>query len=153
MKKINLTQGKYALVDNEDFEYLNQFRWHFSNYYAARKITKDNGKYTSIYMHRIINNTPEGMDTDHINGDKLDNRKCNLRSCTNSQNHMNRGCQSNNASGYKGVDWKKAAQKWRASIKSDGKRRHLGYYDTAEAAHAAYKREAKISFKEFCNIN
>ncbi len=105
MKKIPLTQGKFALVDDEDFEYLNQWKWKFLSGYAARK----KGKKT-IYMHRLVNNTLDNKSTDHINMNKSDNRKENLRSSTSSQNKFNRDSMGG-SSKYKGVSWNKKREK------------------------------------------
>lgn len=105
MKTISLTKGKVALVDDEDFEYLNQHKWHYnSRGYAARNVTPQNGKRTVLLMHRSILNTPPGMDTDHIDLNRLNNQKCNLRVCNTSQNMMNRGKRHGvTSSKFKGV--------------------------------------------------
>lgn len=105
MKKIKLTQGKYAIVDDEDFEWLNQWKWCYCKYVIRDIIL--NKKNKRIYMHRLIMNTPEKMQTDHINGNKLDNRRNNLRICTQSQNNMNRKISKLNTSGYRGIYWDK----------------------------------------------
>src|SRR3972149_6021810 len=111
MKKIKLTKDEFALVDDEDFEYLNQFAWQCSPLgYATRRIG----------MHREIIKTPKGMYTDHINGNPLDNRKENLRIVTFSQNMLNRKRYKNNKSGHKGVVWNKDRQKWRVRIDVKG---------------------------------
>lgn len=128
MKKIKLTQGKYALVDNEDFEWLNEVKWFFDGNYAARKSPK------KIYMHRLINQTSRDFETDHINRDKLDNRKCNLRSVTSSQNSLNLTVRKDNRSGVTGVFWRKDRQKWSVYINKDGKRTYLGHHKTREEA-------------------
>jgi len=108
VKKIKLTQGRYALVDDEDFNWLNQWKWCFdrSNGYAHRNQWV-NGKNRKIYMHRIILGNPRGIlikvETDHKNRNKLDNRRKNLRVVTRSENVLNKGLQSNNTSGIPGV--------------------------------------------------
>lgn len=89
MKKIKLTQGKYALVDDEDFELLNQFKWSCEHGYAARSIGLCKGKSTTIRMHQFILAPPPGMVTDHKDLDKLNNQRYNLRVCTRGQNNMN----------------------------------------------------------------
>lgn len=128
MKKIKLTQNKYALVDNEEFEYLNQWKWHYHNLgYAVR------GR--GIYMHKVINNTPKGFETDHINRNKLDNRKQNLRTVTQTQNRYNIGLQKNNTSGYKGVLWNKDRNNWMAYIYKNTKRIYLGSFSNINDAH------------------
>ena len=78
MKEIKLTKGFVTIVDDDMCEQLNQFKWHYSNGYARCNITV-NGKQQLLLMHRVVNQTPEGLDTDHISSDKLDNRKENLQ--------------------------------------------------------------------------
>jgi len=101
MKEVGLTQNKVALVDDKDFEYLNQWKWHvlkdYLTYYAARNIRLANGKQTSIRMHRVILNVPKGMVTDHIDHNGLNNQKANLRICDASENNMNRKSQRNSS--------------------------------------------------------
>src|SRR3990167_164487 len=107
MKKIKLTQNKYALVDDEDFKELNQSKWLCdSSGYAGRDVGGRKNK-KRILMHRLLNNTPKGFHTDHINRDKLDNRKENLRTTTCSQNILNSKLSKKNTSGHKGVEWYK----------------------------------------------
>ena len=114
MKKITLTQGKEAIVDDDDYEMLMEYKWCAQKritgiFYVARSTPKDSSGKQKILllMHREITNAPKGMEVDHINGNPLDNRKENLRICTNQQNAMNRGKRSDNTSGYKGVSYKK----------------------------------------------
>lgn len=103
MKKIKLTSGKFALVDDDMFEELNKFSWCLNGGYAIRGYSK-NGKQAKLKMHRVIMNTPKGMDTDHIDNNKLNNQRNNLRVCTRSQNCMNRKKRStpNLSSSFKG---------------------------------------------------
>src|SRR5687768_11145590 len=96
-KQISLTQGKFATVDDADFDHLNQWKWHFSHYGYARRTTSSRfGRQKFIFMHREIMQAPDGMDVDHINCNKLDNRRQNLRLCTRADNLRNRNKQSNN---------------------------------------------------------
>jgi hypothetical protein len=92
MKEISLTQGLFTQVDDENYDFLNQWRWHARVHkytsYAARSITK-NGKETVIHMHRLIMDTPNNLEVDHINFNGLDNRKSNLRNVTHSENILN----------------------------------------------------------------
>ncbi len=152
MKEIQLTKGKVALVDDEDFDWLNQWSWCYNGKYAIRGF-KINGKSHSVRMHRAIIDTPEGMLTDHVNGNKLDNRKENLRICSNSQNQCNRGVPQNSTSGYKGVTWAKNIRKWRAQININGNRRKLGSFDDVLDAARAYDKAAKENFGEFACVN
>src|SRR3990167_4081188 len=105
MKFIKLTQGKFVLVDDEDFEWLNQYKWYcqkaLSNRFYARGQAGKNKK--TIFMHRFILNINDKRRIDHMNGDSLDNRKSNLRICTQQQNLFNKKMYKNNKSGYKGV--------------------------------------------------
>ena len=157
MKKIPLTQGKFAIVDDADFEWLSQWKWcarpDRRNWYAMRRVWK-NGKSVTIWMHRQILNTPPGKETDHINSDGLDNRRCNLRMCTTSQNSGNaRKCHKPTTSKYKGVYWNRIAYKWHVQIGQKGKRVHLGYFDSEIEAAQVYDRAALKYFGEFANIN
>jgi len=142
MRKIKLTQGKYALVDDEDYEYLNQWKWHYSQGRATRIIwhgSKPDRRGDHVMMHRLLNKTPDGYDTDHINRNPLDNRKSNLRTTTHSENLHNRPKQSNNTSGYKGVSFDKETGKWRAFIKYPDKWHNLGRFEKKSDAIKARK--------------
>ena len=158
MKEIQLTQGKVALVDDEDYDYLMKWKWHAvkysNNFYAARTQKICEGKKTAILMHRvIINNKNTKMHTDHINGNGLDNRKINLRICTHSQNLMNRGASINNKIRYKGVSYIEKINKFRVQIMVNKKNTTIGYYINPIDAARAYN-EAAIKFhQEFANLN
>jgi hypothetical protein len=156
MKEIQVTQGFIALVDDEDFEYLNQFKWHIkkdrSTNYATTNIKHDGG-YKTITMHRFILDAIKGVQVDHINHNGLDNQKHNLRLCSNSQNQMNRGYYRNCTSKYKGVSFYKKTKKWKAYIKINGKRINLGYYHCEIDAAKKYNDKAVELFGEFAFIN
>ncbi len=152
MQKIDLTQGRSALVDDKDFEYLNQFKWQYNNGYASRTRKVTEGDRGTIWMHREILNTPVDKDTDHINGDTLDNRGLNLRVCTRAQNQRNRHI-VRGMSKFKGVHWSKAAKKWEARIKAGVGRVTLGYFDIEEDAALAYNTAALKYFEEFARLN
>ena len=145
-KQIPLTQGKFAIVDADDYEWLSQWKWcarkGTSAWYAIRN--GDNR------MHRIIINTPSGMDTDHINGNGLDNRKCNLRMCSRSQHHYNRKPKKGK---YKGVNIGGYTNKWQARITVKGKRISLGYYKTKKDAALAYDNAAKKCCGNYARTN
>ena len=146
MKTIPLTQGKVAVIDDDDLELVSKYNWYYlPNGYAANKTKK------TIYMHRLIAGTPDDMETDHINGDKLDNRRCNLRICTKQDNMRNRDKQNNNTTGYKGVYKTTGSEKWRAQIVINRKAKHLGLFDTREEAAQAYREAEKKYFGEFSN--
>ena len=142
IKTIPLTQGKVALVDDEDYHELSKYRWCAHKYgnlwYAVRMSPRDpvTHKRTGIRMHRIIVDTPDGMDTDHINGNGLDNRRCNLRVVTRRENIQNLHLKK--SSKFPGVSWYKQTKKWAANIGLNGKNHHLGYYDDEETAGIIY---------------
>lgn len=159
VRKIPLTRGKFAIVDDEDYEYLNQWNWSSVNNrkypYARRHLKIENGKPVHVLMHRIITNCPKNMQVDHINHNTLDNRKANLRICTKSDNQKNRIGRSK-VSGYKGIS--KANSKsnpWRVYISSGykGKYFFLGNYKSQEMAAKAYNEAAKKYHGEFAYLN
>lgn len=152
---IMLTTGEKVLVDPEDHAYLSQFAWarhgNKTNTYARRR-TKER----RILMHREILGTPsKGLETDHINGNGLDNRKANLRVCTRMQNQQNSNKQKNGnpSSKYKGVSFYKLKNKWRAEISVKGLHMRLGYFENEIDAAIAYNKAAIKYFKEYANIN
>ena len=149
MKEIILSRGEFALVDDEDYEWLNQWKWYKNNDgYATRCAWIGHG-YIRYYMHRVIMNTPKGMFTDHINQNRLDNRRSNLRVCNLVQNLANRPKNITNHSGAKGVSWHKCRKKWDAQIKYCGKYIHIGSFDSLEEASKAYQNKASELLGEF----
>ena len=152
MKEIPLTQGKVAIVDDEDFEKLNQYKWcaHWNghHWYATRSVKK-NGKSIMIYMHREIINAPKGIPVDHRDGNGLDNCKENLRLCTQQENCRNRKFNKNNKFGIKGVSWNRNTGKFRATIQADGKQIHLGLFNVLGDADSAYRIAEEKYFGEF----
>ncbi len=151
MKEIKLTQGKVAVVDDEDYEYLNQFGWYF-NVYAVRMISI-NGEQKKIWMHRLINNTPDGLETDHINHNRLDNRRDNLRTVIKAQNQQNRLPNKNAGSIYKGVCFQEREKKWRARIQVNGEMINLGYSNSEKDMARAYNKAAIKHHGEFAQLN
>lgn len=135
MVELNV-KGQIILIDDEDEEKVCRWKWNINNSgYACRQHwNPDLKKYEKMYMHRYILNTPQGLDTDHINRNKLDNRKSNLRVATRSANNLHRGISQNNTSGITGVNFHKASQLWRAYIKHEGKQICLGYRRSKEQA-------------------
>lgn len=152
MRKIKLTQGKYAMVDDEDFEWLNQWKWHFNSekltgyavrWHGGRKTKKQ------IFMHRIIIGCKDGFFVDHINHNGIDNRKKNLRICTGSQNQMNKRKCSHRimTSKYKGVH--KYRNKWCSKVSKNKEIVWTGYFETEHEAFIAYKKMAIKYHGEF----
>ena len=158
MKYINLTKGKRAKVDDENFEWLNHWPWYFDNAgYARRNVRlKDlNGRRTTktILMHRLVLGTPEGKETDHIDRDKLNNQINNLRVASSSENMFNKGADRDSRSGIKGVGWRAANQAWESRIKTHGKRIYLGLFKDINKAAAAYNTAAIKYHGDFAVLN
>ena len=111
MKRIPLTRGMYAIVDDEDYEYLNQWKWgarkDHNAFYAVRGV-EVNGRCEAILMHRVIADAKEGDEVDHGNGNGLDNTRKNIRICTHAENAKNRRLNKNSTTGFKGVSFKKS---------------------------------------------
>lgn len=133
MKEIILTQGKTSIVDDADFVWLSKWRWFFDGRYAVRTCTVD-GKKTSIRMHAQIMDTPKGLVTDHINRNKLDNRRCNLRICTGSENSINVDMLKRNTTGFKNIYFKKQTGRWFSQVVREKNLVHLGYFENIEDA-------------------
>jgi len=149
MKEIKLTQGQVTIVDDEEFEKLNRFKWHAQKegrkFRAGRSVTCGNKRKT-LLMHRIILNAPAGMEVDHINGNPLDNRRTNLRLATAHQNRRNHiGPNKNNKLGIKGVYWYKRYKKYQVTIGFNNKRIYIGYFTSLSDADKAY-RDAEVTY-------
>lgn len=154
--KINLTKKQIMIVSSEDSD-LYSLKWSTNTvngcYYAVRY-----EGYKRIYTHRLILERILGRSlvanelSDHINGDTLDNRRCNLRLATKKENCRNARRSKNSTSGYKGVSWNKAAKKWRAYIVADYKQIHLGLFENIEDAHNAYYEAAKKYHGDFARF-
>lgn len=158
MKKIPLSRGLFAIVDDEDFDRLSAIKWHarpiqksVSGFYAVNgrggaKPTRHGCR----YMHREVLNAPLGLHVDHINGDGLDNRRCNLRLATASENCVNRV--AHNPTGFRGVR-KSGKNRWSALIQWQGRQRNLGSFSCSEEAAAAYDRAAVSLHGAFAILN
>lgn len=141
MRKIKLSQGKYAIVDDEDFKQLNKHKWHYALYKKGKGYAKSNnhkGFPKLIRMHRIIMNAKKGQEVDHINGNTIDNRKSNLRIVTRSQNMMNTGLRNTNTSGYKGICFDKRYKRWCSYTWKNGKQIYLGSSKSKKQAAIIY---------------
>jgi len=154
MKTIILTQNKVALVDDADYEWLNQWKWYAQKgrytFYACRKIKKK-GKWKLLQMHRLIMNAKKGQMVDHENGNGLDNQRDNLRFCTHGQNMANR--KSSGISKYLGVNWHKRDKRWQVHITTNKRNIPLGYYKDEKEAARIYNKAALKHHGEFANLN
>lgn len=159
MKEIVLTKGKTALVDDEDFESLSETSWYahtkigYTSY--AERGTGRNCSHKIHLMHRhILRITDPKIHIDHIDGNGLNNQKTNLRTCSRSQNLSNsRKRKSSTSSLYKGVYWDKQMSKWRSRFSLDGKKYHIGLYDSEKEAALAYNCSASFACREFAYLN
>ena len=166
MKTIELTRGQVAIVDDEDYEWLNQWKWfaqytpHTRTYYAARNTPKGKGKQTVLIMARVICGLKRGnkREVDHKNHKSLDNRKVNLRICSHQENscnqfahrfHNGKPCTSQ----YQGVSWHKQTKKWRTRIRIHGKSIWLGLFTSEIAAAQRYNQAAQKLFGKFACPN
>lgn len=154
IRTIKLVNGGQTIVEECDYKLVAKERWFQSSHgYAIRQGWKD-GKHWQIFLHRIINATPAGKFTDHINGNKLDNRRSNLRTVNKAQNSTNRPkidrgvltCK------FKGVSWHKSTQLWRARI-ADGDYNKSTYHKTEQQAALDYNRMATERFGEYAQLN
>lgn len=150
-REIHLTQGKIALVDDDDYEPLSRFKWsackNRNTYYARREGATTDGRRTTFYMHREILGKVHLID--HRDGNGLNNTRENLRAATVGKNGQNRRQQRNNTSGFKGVC--RCGSKWRAQITADGKWYHLGLFESPELAACAYNTAAQELHGEFAS--
>lgn len=155
MKHLQLNHNQVALVDDEDFEALSRYHWFVSDGYAIRSNYKDGDKYPCVGMHNQIMCPPVGKVVDHINGNGLDNRRANLRICTQAQNLCNKKLDKRNKTGYKGVYFQPEGSKnpYRAMIGYGHKLHYIGLYPTAEDAARAYNAAAVELHGEFARLN
>ena len=140
------------LVDTEDLELVSQYTWKMSSGYPIAGIKKEKG-WSTIRMHRLILNTAKGKLTDHINCNKLDNRRCNLRECNSAENNRNVQKHKNNSGNYKGAYWYAIREKYRSTIRCNGKSYHLGYFEDEKEAARAYNAKALELFGEYAKLN
>jgi len=152
-RPIPLTQGKFALVDSADYYDLIKYRWFAESsgktFYAIRSLPHQK----KIKMHRHITNAPADLVVDHIDHNGLNNCRSNLRLCTRAQNIRNAPLRNSGTSKYKGVSWFANGKKWVATIRSNNKRHHIGYFDNEITAAKAYDEKAKELHREFACLN
>jgi hypothetical protein len=158
MKEILLTQGKVALVDDEDFDYLNQWKWtaskHSHTIYAIRDVwQKGQNKGKRIYMHREILETPQDLEVDHKDNNGLNCQRNNIRNCTHCQNQHNQKTSKNNKTGFKGICFNKHARKYMVQLALNGKTIYGGIYANIKEAAIAYNRLAETNHGEFAKLN
>lgn len=156
MKEIPLTQGKFAWVDDVDFERVNAHKWcackRKRRFYAMRRIRKSEGGWTTQSLHQFL--IPDVKSIDHRDGDGLNNRKANLRVATDRQNSQAyRRKAKGKTSQYRGVCWREDHQKWRVQISLNGNQLSIGCYDSEREAALAYDRAAQKLFGEFASLN
>lgn len=148
MKQIPLTQGKVALVDDEDYSTLSQHKWHYHKTGYARRNINRNGKFITEYMHRRV---LDGKEIDHKDGNRLNNTRENLRVCTHSQNIANSKFVSRNTSGYRGVS--KRGNAWDAHVVINGKQKSVGRFTDIRDAARAYNQAALSAYGDFAQLN
>lgn len=151
-KEISLTKGLVTIVDDDDFERLSRYSWfakkNHKKFYAQRRWGPDH-----YQMHDEILPHPPGVTVDHINGNSLDNRKCNLRFATQQQQCFNRSKIAGTSSLFKGVSFHKGHRKWQSYIKHQGKSVSLGSYAEEDDAALAYDKAACRLFGEYAQLN
>jgi hypothetical protein len=145
-KQIQLSMGKFAIVDDDDYEWLIQWKWSYDGRYAQRRV--------GIRMHRVIVQASDGIEVDHINGDPLDNRRCNLRAANSTQNKCNCGKRNMpTTSHYKGVSWHMQRKCWVAQIAIDRRHIYLGLFQSEIEAAKAYDDAARHYHGAFARTN
>lgn len=140
------SNGKSFYIDYDDFDRVSQYTWHFNGKYVEGWVVD-----RDVRLHRFIMNCPNGFDVDHVGGDgtEYDNRKCNLRIATKSENSYNQKLQKNNTSGVTGVNWDKKNNKWKVRIGFNGKRITIGYYDDFNLAVQARQNAEEKYHREY----
>jgi hypothetical protein len=148
MAEIPLTRGMVAIVDEEDFAWLSQWKWHaLAEGYAARHRMG-----ATILMHRVVADAVPGFNVDHINGNPADNRRRNLRLCTQAENVRNTRRRADNTTGFKGVSLHDSGL-YRARLHSEGRGKLVGYFKTPEEAARAYDIAAAKLYGDFARLN
>jgi hypothetical protein len=152
---IRLSKDYFTIIDSEDLPRVSKYKWHtttVNKYNKPRAVCSFKGRKT-LKLSRLIMNAPDNMVVDHINGNPLDNRKCNLRICSQRENMLNRNLNRNNKSGYKGVSWSKRDNKWLSELQTNNKSYYLGIYKDKIEAAKAYDKKAIEFFGEYAKTN
>lgn len=151
---LKTNKGIEFIIDSEDYDVIKNHTWYRSKIgYIVSDIFINKNKNNQIRLHRLIMNADNKMLIDHIDGNKLDNRKCNLRLATKQENARNSKIPKSNTSQYKNVSFRKDRNKWRSYINISGKQISLGHFETKEEAAIAYNNAAIFHFKEFARLN
>lgn len=163
VRELPVSRGLVALVDADVYEWAAALKWSANlaprttggTFYVARSVRRADGRWTTSYLHReVLGVSDRRVLTDHINGNGLDNRRENLRRASKAENARNRPQHHpRNASGYRGVSWDAARQRWVAMFWVAGHQRSLGRHDTAEAAALAYDAAAREHYGEYATLN
>lgn len=152
MKQIPLTQGQFAMVDDDDYEILSKHKWYFTKQGYASRRDKTLPNRALVMMHRVIIGVTGKTEVDHIDKNGLNNQRNNLRPCTKSQNQGNRKMDKRNKSGYKGV-FVMPDGRFRAEIRHNDKGIYIGIFDDAKEGGMAYDIKAIEIFGEFASLN
>jgi len=167
VKEIKTGSGDSIIVDDDDYAYLSELKWHTIKGKNTRYARCSSSPHKRKAMHRMILKPSNGLFVDHANGNGLDNRRCNLRECTRSENAKNR-IRGFGTSTYLGVNWHMSSKNyrkkngevtihkssgWRAAININGKQVHLGLFKKEEDAARAYNKAAKKHHREFASLN
>lgn len=147
-KIIPLTQGAHAIVDDDMYDYLMQWKWCLNVGMGGKRYAQ---RRPGITMHRVIMQAPGGVEVDHVDGDGLNNQRCNMRLVTRQQNTWNQ--KPRHGSIYKGISFDKNARKWRAFIRIEKKNKHLGCFTSDLDAARAYDQAAREHFGAFAWLN
>jgi len=145
--EVVLTKGKVALIDLSDVDTVQKHQWYFDGEYAVTNLPNR----SKLHLHRMIANTGTGKVTDHINRDKLDNRRNNLRVCNSSDNNHNRAL--NNPNGFRGITWNKRKRKWASQISIGNKNKGLGCFTSKIEAARAYDKKALELYGKYARLN
>lgn len=153
--RIYFNSGTSFIIDASDFTEVSQHNWFeerngYPSYNTSRKSPEGRRRVT---LHRFLMKPQVGVDIDHISGDRLDNRRCNLRVCSHQENMFNQKTRNTNSSGFNGVSFQKSAGKYAAYINQNEKKYHLGLFDTAEEAAAVRDKAAAKLYREFARFN